>query len=166
VPLVIDDSPCVSFNADDSSPILDPDGRIVGYTTVHSNGYDSDGLSIMRVDLVTLNSGTFLYFSAVNGSAAGSSAGASNRTAANVRAWIGTGLPDACPSANPFARQYGSSLAVDCNKRRATLDVSVPTSLFNCTVGTTEDFNIVFFLQIEVSLALQVRCGTGQTGGM
>ncbi len=143
VPLVIDDSPCVSFNGDDASPLLDSNDAIIGYTTVHSNGYDEKGLSVMRIDVVAVLAN--LYF--------GSTDAAVNGT--NVRAMLTTELPTKCPAdADPSSKRQG--VAVDCTKRRTTLDVSVPVDLFNCTTATTEDFEIVFFLQIEVELARSV----------
>ncbi|KXZ49983.1 hypothetical protein GPECTOR_18g139 [Gonium pectorale] len=145
VPLVIDDSPCVSFNADDASPVLDHDGNIVGYTTVHSNAYDAEGLSVLRLDVVVLNFEVNYYFASVK----------STNATSNIRAHLSTALPNGCPSTAPSLLSFSKGLTVDCEKRRTTLDMSVPTSLFNCTTATTEDFSIVFFLQLEVDLAPQ-----------
>ncbi|PNH10098.1 hypothetical protein TSOC_003206 [Tetrabaena socialis] len=157
--MVIDDSPCVTFNADDASPVLDGQGVIVGYTTVHSNKYDSQGLSVLRLDVVAVMSN--LYFASPNSSML---AGATN-----IRAKLSTDLPTACPSSGDPEETYSQGVAVDCSKRRATLDISVPTQLFNCTSGTTEDFDQVFFLQLEVELASQTCAAAKQpfySGGL
>ncbi|KAG2454181.1 hypothetical protein HYH02_001216 [Chlamydomonas schloesseri] len=166
VPLVLDESPCVSFNADDSAPLLDSEGIIVGYATVHSNGYDSSGQAIMRLDVAAILQG--LTFANANLSTAGSSSSSgSNSTATgagarNIRATISPDLPDACPSSAPARDLYTQGVAVACGKRRSTLDVSVPVSLFNCTAATTDDFTQVFFLQVEADMTKQA-CGAPTT---
>lgn len=156
--------------------------RSVGYTTVHSNGYDSQGQAIMRLDVAAILPG--LYFANANLSTAalGSSGGLSvqapsnssssgaNSTAvssssspgsstvggSNIRAIISPDLPEACPSTAPQQDLYVQGVAVSCGKRRSTLDVSVPLALFNCTAATTDDFTQVFFLQVEADMAKQV----------
>ncbi|GFR52535.1 hypothetical protein Agub_g15108, partial [Astrephomene gubernaculifera] len=88
VPLVIDDAPCLSFNADDSALVLAPGGGFAGYATVHSNGYDSNGLSILRVNVTTMGFEGQLYFGSTN----------SSLDASNFRAMLSTDLPDGCPA--------------------------------------------------------------------
>ncbi|KAG2487825.1 hypothetical protein HYH03_013542 [Edaphochlamys debaryana] len=73
----------------------------------------------------------------------------------NIRVSILTEVPTACPSTTPAPVVFQKFLE-NCEKTRATITLPLPTSLFNCTYKTPNDYAVTFYVMLEVDLASDV----------
>ncbi|KAG2492155.1 hypothetical protein HYH03_009646 [Edaphochlamys debaryana] len=162
VPLVMDTSPCISFQADDYAPLTTPLGGTVGYVTLRSGmrpnaPRSDDGSSLLRLDIVLDPAAPAAAFAAAaptDLTRTGAGSGPQG-AAANVVVALSRRAPDACPATVPAQML---TAAVDCAARSASLQVAVPTSLFRCLPSEADDVSRSFFLQVRVQLSDQA-CG-------
>ncbi|KAG2501685.1 hypothetical protein HYH03_000187 [Edaphochlamys debaryana] len=141
VPLGNDESPCVTFNADEYSPIIGVAGTVLGYILVRSSGTTTSNNEEMLHVSVRLFNSSGLYFAS----------SPQKDTAGNIVASTSRFLPDACPTSNRLLSQ--ESTQASCETRSAEADFAVPAALFNCSVATEQDFERAFFLQVRVYVA-------------
>ncbi|KAG2427762.1 hypothetical protein HXX76_012087 [Chlamydomonas incerta] len=136
LPLVVDLSPCVSFQADDAAPLISlRDGAVLGYVTVRSGAEPGaprrpDGSTLLRLDVSLLGPGG----AGAGGGGGGAAAAAGGRSGvylaqprvlahdgahgqssvsqANIVAALSRRMPDDCPSTVPASRV---AAAVNCS---------------------------------------------------
>ncbi|KAG2501683.1 hypothetical protein HYH03_000185 [Edaphochlamys debaryana] len=149
LPLVVDDSPCASFNSDDGAPLIGNDGTVLGYALIRSGGSKTvdatgealaDGSTMLQVS-VTLTDDSGMYFALdVSGSTG------------NVETGMTSFMPNNCPADLP--RIVRQNQTADCNRKKASLTFDVPTELFNCSALDPDPVSYrVFFLMVRVDMA-------------
>ncbi len=160
LPLVVDTSPCISFNVDEQSPIMDRNGQVLGYMLLKSGaankpptavpGPEDDGHAVMEV-VVTLTEASGLFFaSTTRGADSGSN------STGNVRALYSNFVPNACPSKTNVTADLQAT--ADCTQRAATLRFDLPIGVVNCSAYSPEPHYRTFLMQLGVSVSTRVSC--------
>ncbi|KAG2436441.1 hypothetical protein HXX76_006744 [Chlamydomonas incerta] len=159
VPVILDESDCASFNADDYSPILGLDGAVLGYALVRSAGPSTSGAATagdgaQRLEVsIALNKDSGVAFAQpqIRDDGLGSSSGGDAADqVGNVHAAMSSYLPTSClPALPPGGEADGlagsglsaasslQSASANCSVSgtRARLAFDVPPGLFNCSAA-------------------------------
>eukprot|EP00198_Chlamydomonas_reinhardtii_P002557 XP_001691893.1 predicted protein [Chlamydomonas reinhardtii] len=142
-PVVIDESSCATFTADEYNPLVNANGSIMGFMTVRSSGATSVSQEELLEVSIQLRESSGLYFAkAPSADAAG-----------NVVAVTTRFLPDACPMVTHAISSEAAT--ADCAGRKTKLDFAVPLELFNCSAYVLDDFFRGFFVQLRVYVATE-----------
>ncbi|KAG2428547.1 hypothetical protein HYH02_014351 [Chlamydomonas schloesseri] len=190
VPIVIDEAPCTRWNADYPAPLFNlesqPDASLnprnlssAGYVTLRSDGMTSDGVSVLRLELV-VSGGSESYFASkrtldapssapanISDAASPAAVAAANALNGNIRLFFSLKPPTECPSATSTSHAFAASFNVSCSNWRTVLRLTMPREVMNCSAdamganGNGTPFSRLIYLQMATDLTANACSPSG-----